>query len=266
MYWASVSASEFADYKARHADQVSNAHDIFCVSGGNARRVPRDIDNWRASFSNFKKWLRLSCLVMAHSYFETYMRNIISLALYSDPGIHFNKPKLIDGINLVKYGGSLDVEDSVKRLVKGAWEDRIMNYEALFSRAPDKVKNNQEKLDELRKKRNRVAHHFGRMENVTDKLIDIESGSAEGISEENLKRALELFGALVADFDQQLMENHIGSFEDIWNFCEFKNEFWRRYGRTTIEPAEFKNELYRKTKIRPNISYCRHLIAYYESI
>ncbi len=84
----------------------------------------------------------------------------------------------VDGLSLLKSKPGYSQSTYVQPLVKGTWQQRIIEYEKLFGSAPQEFTSRQADLEKFRKMRNSVAHHFGRDIDEPDEYFDIKLAKA----------------------------------------------------------------------------------------
>src|SRR5436190_1500701 len=97
LYWALAPAAGYTKYLSRHAPVGTTPTTLFHVGGVHARRIAPNLPVWNRHFRDFENWVRLSMLVSALSYLETYISTIVTTALRSDPLLRYGQSRAIDG-------------------------------------------------------------------------------------------------------------------------------------------------------------------------
>ncbi|WP_367769165.1 hypothetical protein AB3G33_10655 [Flavobacterium sp. WC2421] len=264
LYWSHVPASTFvqATYR-KNANSGQTTNQVFNLSGPDSNRVAQSLEDYSKHLKEFDNWVRLNTLVSVLGYFEIYLGSIISLSVESDPGILFSITRKIDGVSVLKHSTSEQYSfyEKSDEITKGEWSTRVANYGKIFGLIPIDLGKNITALDKMRKIRNNVAHAFGRDINLsrarsTWKMLEIER-----LSEDRLKRYMEIIRKVARGIDAHLLEKHIGSYEmlhfyhtNIKNFDPSKNLF------------DFKVEINSLNVKNKGITYCKDLVSYYNSI
>lgn len=265
LYWSLVPVAGFAEYLARHAPLGATPTSLFHVSGVNARRVSPDLNGWQRNFSDFQNWVRLSSLLSALSYFESYFSTASTLALRSDPLLRFDQSKALDGTIWLKKRVKDDVSTYVTPLVKGEWPTRISAYRGLFGTIPSTLQNEIGRLDQMRLLRNGVAHSFGRDARFFEDPM-IHAGQPARLSEQRLQEWLSTIEACAEAVDQHLFPSHIGEFELIWRYHRWRYEPRNPLDRTYTSSRAFSRVITRDYGTGPGGIFCKELIAYYDAL
>lgn len=267
LYWSFVPIASYADYLARHAPTNATPVGLFHASGPDSRRLPSTVAEWTRIFGEFQNWTRLSSLLSMVSYFEIYLRDVITIALRSDPLVRFGSPKLLDGLVWIKRNVSDDLEPIIRPCIVGEWPSRFSQYKALFGRAPSKLQDNIGELEKIRILRNGVGHAFGRNIRNEEHPLSTEAGTSERLSELQFKQWLGLIDEIAAAIDKHLSQSHIGEFELLWRL-----HLWLALPRDKQEPkydkvVSFAREMHRvNTSNRLDRKFYRDLMAYYNSV
>jgi len=261
MYWSFVPAWSFTHYIARNSKNTT-PESLFHASGPDVHRLDHSIPRFIHNYELLANWVRLSALVSTLSYFETYMKKVVTLSLMSDPGIRFSKSRAIEGVSWIKSGIKDDLDPLVIPCLKGDWSSRIKAYKRLFSSVPPSLEAEKDNLNALRILRNKVGHSYGRSLNT--ELLETAISPMSRLSEENLKDCLELVFNIVRDVDTQLLTSHIGCFEEALFFHNWRNEL---KGTQRLDEGKYlRKALARELDGRTSgASYCRELAAFYHA-
>ncbi|PSO19501.1 hypothetical protein [Bradyrhizobium sp. MOS003] len=201
----------------------------------------------------------------AASYLEIYMREVILLALTSDPFVVYGLPHQLDGVVLLKAGKVLSFEAEVTACCRGQWPSRIAKFKRLFGAVPSAWESLVSDLEELRKLRNAVGHAFGRDLRGQLALLRGLEIPAQRLSEERLKKWLSIIDLTATAIDAYLVANHIGAFEYFLLYHDRRSDLSKgRLGKKAAAPALsslFASEWNRRV---PR-SYCQSIIAHYDA-
>lgn len=227
------------------------------------RRLDPTLEGWQRNFSEFQNWVRLSSLLSALSYLESYISTVATLALRSDPLLRFHQSKTVDGVTWLKQSVPDDVAGQVLPLVKGEWPKRLGAYRMLFGQVPPAVASLVSDLDKMRQIRNGVAHSFGRDH---DYFVDplVPSGSATRLSEKRLQVWLSVIETCAESIDEHLFNSHLGEFELIWRYHRWRAEPRHFRDRGYDPHVAFSRAINRDYGSTPGRGFCRQLISYYE--
>jgi len=266
LYWTNFPVSCFASYLIRKSVGAT-PQTIFHASGPDLRRIPASVEDFKTCYSDFNNWNRLNALMSASSYFEIYLRSIVTLALLSDPGVRHNQSRKIDGMLLYKYGLIDDYEDEIRSCIIGMWPKRISSLIKLFQYIPIELKEAVSELEKIRKIRNGVGHSFGREINSFSDVFSIDNPKMTRISHERLKSWLELFDSISVGLDQYFGQKLIGDFEILVNLHNWKKKPILAKERGVSEDRRFQKFL-NSMEIGEPVSkkYCTGLISYYSSL
>ncbi len=268
IYWAFVPAWSYVDYKVRH-EKNKDLKSLLKASGPNVRRIAENLNQFKKDSDDLANWLRLSVMMSAVSYFEIYMKRAITLSLLSDPAARFGKPGFIDGTIWLKNGIKENLNDLIIPCIKGVWSSRINNLEKLLGRqVPDFIYGNIKILEDIRTKRNKVAHSFGR--DGSDKDIELIIPKTEETIKLKEKKLLEIMQSIFdisSCLDSNFFLFHIGSFEEIIYYHDFK--FKHSYYKKNKSPSDFRkyfNAMSFGMQTPISTEYAKSLIKYYENI
>lgn len=265
MYWAFAPTAGYASYIARHSQKNISPIQLFHASGPDIRRLSNSIPAWQKDFRDFENWMRLAALLSAASYFEIYMRMVITCALLSDPLARFGKPRVLDGVIWLKHGMVDDFSSIVRSCVQGDWRSRLEHYKNLFGTVPTFLTQNMSELEALRKQRNNVGHAFGR--NLTDHIdpLAFEAEPPTKLKEEKFKETLALIEQSASAIDAHLHRDFIGEFEALLFYHRWRNI--PRSGRHSSLPEEralSRSLAIKLTQSPPGRDFCKELIDFYK--
>lgn len=223
----------------------------------------RDRDLWLRSYKNFSNWTRLGALVGLTGYFEVYLRTVSALALESDPGVEYGRSGAVDGAVFLKYGGNWDKSKSVESIVHGEWSGRISAYNRLFGQVPAELSGAVGQLEKIRKMRNGVAHKFGRDIGAYTQRCCPSPDPLARLSERRMKDWMGLLDDVVEAVDLHLTSRHIGDYELLWYFHDWKRKQWQSNSDLV---RSFKKSVARVLGNGPSMSYCRSVVTHYNSL
>lgn len=261
MYWSFVPTWSYANYIAKR-NKTSTPAALFHASGPDVHRLDPTIPKFLNNYQLLANWVRLSALVSTLSYFETYLKKVVTLSLLSDPAVRFGKSRALEGVSWIKSGMKDDLEPLVTPCLKGDWCNRIDAYKRLFSCSPQSLDAKRTLLDDFRRIRNQVGHSYGR--SLKTDLLETTVAPMVRLSEDRLKECFDVVHTVAKDIDSQLLSNHIGCFEEILFFHN-----WRDQLKGTERLDEGKH-LRRALAQRlggqhPGNTYCNELVAFYHS-
>lgn len=266
LYWSFVPAAENAKYLGRHAPADAETAALLHATGPRAHRLQPLARDWLASFREFENWTRLSGLLSALSYLETFISATVTLSLRSDPLLRFGQAHAIDGVAWIKKSVADDVTDLVTGCVKGEWSKRIAAYSRLFGAAPPSLTAAVGDLEQMRNLRNGIAHGFGRDLRTLGDPLAVNHGVQERLSEETLQRWLGVIEQVAIGIDEHLLAAHLGDFELLWHFHR-----WRVLPREKSELSysnarAFGRFLMRSFGMTPGKEHCEQLEGYYDQL
>lgn len=261
MYWSFVPTWSFTHYLARK-NKDTTPELLFHASGPDVHRLDHSIPRFIHNYELLANWVRLSTLVSTLSYFETYVKKVVTLSLMSDPAVRFGKSRAIEGISWIKSEMKDDLAPLVTPCLKGDWSSRIKAYKRIFSSAPQSLVKDKCKLDELRVLRNKVGHSYGR--SLKTELLETTIAPMSRLSEESLKDCLELVFKIAEDIDAQLLTGHIGCFEEALYFHNWRNQL--KGTQRLDEGKHLRKALAIELGGRsPDTNYCQDLAAFYHA-
>ena len=230
--------------------------------------VTDNYDEWISKNSNFYSWTRLNVLLTLVSNFEIYISNITAVAIESNPGLLFGKTDRIDGVNYLK-NKSFDkhlLKEHRKKIVlettRGDWIQRVKGLKKYFGSIPPIFDDKIESLEKMRAMRNNIAHSFGRNIEKAQENRSIDTLNPISIKEEVLLEYSKDIYTLARALDSFLMEQHIGSFEDLYyyhNNIAVKNSLLSYNGNIM---TYLKKTSYSDVGLRSK-NYWEQLIRYY---
>ncbi len=246
-YWAYVPAASTIEKRALEGlqNEAEDPRKYFLISDEDDRRVANTYSEWKASFREFGNYTRLNIIMLLSSCFETYLRTVVSLAFESKPACILGCPDKIDGVFLLKskngYGEFKSKEylfkDSIESVCSGDWIKRAGNYRRFFNTLP--FQTDICKLDELRIKRNNIAHFIARKKEEYESTISPEPIDPIRISSQALKDYFALIYRTAIKIDEHLHKDYIGSY-DILKFFYF---FARKNNLMSEPPTVLAREL-----------------------
>lgn len=198
------------------------------------RRLGHDFAALTQMARSHTQWRRLLTLVMLASALERYLAAVSRIAVESDPALEPGFPKVVDGAKLTKKGLALPPRD-LTGLVVGEWSQRIALFSRLFGTSPRELLSAEGELESIRKTRNRVAHALG----VDDGfgLATPDAGAAvlgmmmearrpdmmpaARVSDDRLTALMKSAQGVVDAVDEQLLREHIGSYEIIATYLSW---------------------------------------------
>jgi len=231
-----------------------------------------NVESWSNSYNDFDNWVNLNSIMAVSSNLETYMSTVIKLALESDVGTLFGTSRRIDGIEIIKHGGSqpFNFDDKLMSCTKGEWGSRINAYEKIFRSAPGILTDNVSALEKLRKLRNNVGHAFGRDIEGSRNHDVIDISEIKKLKREKALEYQKLIFGISKAIDKQLLANHIGEYQTIYFYHNLRptlNQDDQVYERKLgNHVAELKKGIGRFGAAKVGKKFCKELITYYEEL
>ena len=263
LYWAHLSAANHLLKVAKAYPETALAAEVFPIPADDKGRKNNRLGQWSQDYKEFINWVRLNVAVSLSGYLEVYLQSAATLALESDPGTLLGAPRAIDGATLLKTKDKYSYSDYATSVVKGTWHSRLHTYKGYFGGLPAVVESSISELEQLRELRNGVAHVFGRELGDYKSRINFELKPLQRLSNERLKKWLEVAANVALAIDDHLREAHIGAYEVI-NYYHSWNR--RPYSGPLRKEAAFKKHLNSVVGSRLSTVYFRELISYYESL
>lgn len=263
MYWSFRGAGSYTEYIARKtAKPEDDPQKLFHASGPDARRLPPTVKSWSKQFSEFSNWVRLAAVMSMSAYLEFYLRNVITLAMQSDPLIRFGSPHLQDGTVWLKRSVNNDLDAWVTPCLMGERPQRAKNYQKLFGSVPREISENLTELDALRRVRNSVGHEFGRQSAVRDQIM--AEPVRVRVSEKRLVKWLALVELVARAVDGHLSNEFIGEFESILFYHKWKATPRKGPAASLSEARALQKALGQAFGSPPSQQFCQDLIAFYK--
>lgn len=265
MYWSLVPVFHYAMCMERKAESEETVATIFKATGPDVRRVTNNRNIWKRNFSEARSWNRLTCLLGALGYLETFVKSIITLALRSDPGVMYKRPRAIEGTSWMKIGISPDHGKLLESVTKGEWPSRMATYKELFGSVPSAVMGHLGELEKLRVLRNGAGHAFGRNASFSFLMDNKVPDSIARISEDKLKKALATIEDVAVGIDAHLGDDFIGSFEVIESYHIWRSSKAAVLANFHDEDRKFKKACSEIFRTPISIEYSRQVIEFYKA-
>lgn len=214
--WTNHSTVDFVNKGVSTTDK--DIHTLFNTPKENKRTVSNDKVVWKGYYREFQNWNRLNAIMAISSYFEVYLASIISTAIESDPGLQFGVAKKIDGAMLLKHSTKYSFNERANEIIIGEWPQRISKFHSTFGHTPTTLRSSIGELEKMRVLRNKVGHAFGRDIDQSKRKGTIKTLDIERVSLKVLKKQLGLIYKCVKSMDKYMVENHIGSYEEIYYY------------------------------------------------
>jgi hypothetical protein len=246
-YWGVGSSLQAVSGRVRHMSATDDFHVLLGLTQERYEKpLGHSSDKYAAQLSVSMRWHRLLTLVIMTSAFERYITAVARTAVSSDPVLSLGFPKKVDGLTLAKY--SLEAGDRpTEPLTKGEWSSRLAAFRRYFREVPRDLQSNEGELEQMRNRRNQIAHAFAldaapsmsAHEAVLlgarrTALPDLENVA---ISEQTIKKWMAVIDSCAFAIDAYLLPNFIGGYE-VAAIC--------------LEWIRDKDSLYRKTGIKVN--------------
>jgi hypothetical protein len=230
-----------------------------------AKDLKRDVNQKKEIYleanDSFLNWIRLSAVMALSGYLELFLRESVSAALESAPAVSLGAPHAVDGVSLLKVRSGYGGLEQANQVAEGSWQSRLAGYERLFGSTPADLKAHEKSLDELRRMRNAVGHHFGRKAEGFDFGINPRRAIAERVSEERLLRWMQTANEAALAIEKHLLPL-IGDYETIRYFHAWRSSY---KGNFHTERNDFKWEINRIGGPKGGKDYFSDLIEYYKS-
>lgn len=229
--------------------------------------IYKDLKEWAKSFNDFTKWAKLNTLMAISSNFETFLDNVITLSILSDPGVVVGASKSIDGMFLIKNGSTrnYDLKGIVTNCVKGDWNSRWMNIHKLFPNIPDTISKSTSDLEYLRKIRNDIGHSYGRNLEETREITKKAILPFHNVDIQKVNKIQNLVRKIAKEVDLYLLNNHIGEFQ----FLNLYHSMYPKMNKTChygIRAKDFKKAIGRSGVSSVSDDNCKQIVKFYESL
>lgn len=231
------------------------------------------LKDWSNAYNDLENWTNLNALVTINANFETYLVKIIQLSLESDFGLLYGVSQEFDGIKAVKKGNQFDFSREIINCTKGDWHSRIKYMKKYFNEIPKILEDNIDKLENIRKIRNDVAHAFGRDIEKSHEIRNVQKHSIKKLNSIKLCNYWELIDECVRELDKQLYRKHIGEYQLLLLYHiqinEIENKINPKMRNVKNKAREFRKK-FGRDDITGNYSlgqeFCEGLVLYYESL
>ena len=267
LLWSFVPVAADARRRVALAAPEATVPEIFDYKA-DALHVRPEASHWKTMFPNFENWVRLSALLAICGYIEVYLQRVVALALASDPGVRFGKPRAVDGFIFKKQQPNYDFFDEAKGCVEGDWNQRIARYRAFFGKVPQAVEQSIGELQKMTNLRNSIAHTFGRELRQYAQDAIIMPGSMERLTQQRLEKFLALADLVASEVDKHLGTDHIGEYETLSFYQRKKDEPLLIGDRKYSDRPDrvLGRLLIREHGHGPGTQFCQGLIQYYQTI
>ena len=263
MYWSFVPTYHFTRFSTKTIAGKTDTISALVLSGPDARRPPTYIDTWRKSPKDFSNWVRLNMILSAASYLELYIREIVMVALRSDPLAPLGLSRQLDGVKLLKLNHELPNDIYVNNCASGDWNKRVRQINTIFSSGTP-LNVNMLELNKLRRLRNSVGHSFGRSSNTKSNVYSGLAIQSERLAEDRLKKWLKLIEETAIQIDEKLCRNYVGAFEFSLLYHLTRDELRKgKYGKKPVEGALAMMAV-EKYNRRGTRNFCKDVIEHYE--
>ena len=264
-FWSFKVISEYSRFVAQQEkDKIptQSTRSVFNASGPDARRIPPTVSDWLAARGELENWLRAAALVSAAAFHETYLRQIARCALMSNPLVRHGLSKQLDGVHLLKKGREIAFEEELKNVTKGDWSSRRTAFGKLFGE-PDEAAFPIKKLEAIRKIRNNFAHGFGRDLDVPSP-IEMNTEEAQRLCQKTFMSYMAVLSKSAAAIDELLLKEHIGSFELLYAYHQWRQLPRKGKESRYSEERAFQRYVAGSLKLFKSTEYCGELILFYK--
>lgn len=226
-----------------------------------------NLKEWSNSFNDFTNWAFLNTLMAISSNFETFLDNVIRLAILSDPGVIIGSSKSIDGMVLLKQKANrnFDLKTVVTNCVKGDWNSRWLSIHKLFPSAPDTISKSITDLEYLRKARNDIGHSYGRNLEETRQITKKEILTPRNVGIQRVNKIQKIVRKIAKELDSYLLKNHIGEFQFV-NLYHSMYDSLNKSCHYAIRAKEFKKEIGRSGVSCISDEYSKQIALFYENL
>lgn len=200
-YWAHRTALKFSYAATVPFNRADPTSVLFPLSQGD-RRVPSTLGRWADSYSDFDMWVHMASVIALCGYLETYIAQVATAALESDPSLILGGGPKIDGAVYLKHNPQYDMYPHVEGLVRGDWQARSSHFSKLFGSCPYSTLIGD--LERLRKLRNDAGHSFGRDIKRMKFAANWKIESLPKIKEKDLQHHLSVAEVVANEIEKQL--------------------------------------------------------------
>jgi len=268
LYWSFVPAADFCGYAARRADPGADLEVLFHAESAHVRRMAPDNDTWQTDFRDFENWVRLNMVMGMVSYFEIFMKSLLTTALKSDPAAPKGKPHAVDGLYFLKRDLQDVLSEDITPCLKGNWPSRLSHYRRIFGTLPPFLDQGGvvSDLDEIRTFRNGVGHTFGRAIDRYPYDLSSRAIPMQRLSQNRLQKWLALMGDVALAVEEHLRPAHIGEYELLEYYHFWKNEPRIGKEKSFTRERAFARAVKGQLGSGPPLDFCGALISYYDSL
>lgn len=161
IYWSYRTSFTYTFAGTRGYDKSDATSSVFAFAKDNKRVAPT-LEEWADHYLAFDRWTRMALVVAIAGYLETFIAQIGTAALESDPSRVFGGGPKIDGSVYIKHNSKYNLYSHAEPLTRGSWQSRASTYVRLFGSCPYDNPAVISDLERLRKLRNDAGHSFGR--------------------------------------------------------------------------------------------------------
>jgi hypothetical protein len=267
-YWSFKVISDYAGYLARQkvsSDKTFRTATLFHATGPDAVRIPPTASDWLDARDDLENWLRVSSLVSATSYLETYLRQVVKSALMSAPMARYGIASAVDGTHLLKIGKEIPYDEDIRRVTVGDWSSRAEGFRSLFGTIPSAIAENLKRLEAIRRLRNMYAHGFGRDSEIIPDPSAMAPGTMARLQAGRFLNDIGIISKVAASVDELLLRQFIGNFELVHFY-----HLWRAQPRTGkegtySEARALARSLNKEANCTVNAPFCAGLISFYNA-
>ncbi|MBZ9843988.1 hypothetical protein [Mesorhizobium sp. CA5] len=267
-FWSFKVISEFSRFTAKSAFDASPTTptaDAFHATGPDALRIPPTVGDWLDARTELENWLRLSALVSATAYLETYLRQIVRSALMAEPMCRYGSTREIDGLTLLKRDIEIPYKAEIDDITKGDWNARFAGFRRLFGPYEDKSISISD-LEEIRRLRNDFAHGFGRDSNVSKEPSQGNIEPANRLSHSTFLRYMAMISKTAASIDRYILPHVIGNFELLHFYHGWQGRERNPEDAIYDKPRALQRSLTRDQSLTVSGKFCKGMMAYYDSV
>ncbi|WP_154215941.1 hypothetical protein [Vibrio parahaemolyticus] len=210
IYWShkTVLAHTFSSTAMHSTSDPASA--LFNKEKGTSRGE-RELGTWAGWYNDFDSWTRMASVVAIAGYLETYIAQVATAAMESNPSLVFGGGPDIDGATFLKHNDKYDLYDYTEPLTRGDWQSRVSAYKKIFGSCP--FEHRISDLEKLRRLRNDAGHSFGRDIKSMKFAGDWQVKKLTKISDKKLELFLELVETVAESIEKQVASKYIGQYE-----------------------------------------------------
>jgi hypothetical protein len=144
------------------------------------------------------------------------------------------------------------------------WNKRARQMNSIFPRG-NALNIDTTELNELRRLRNSVGHAFGRKSNIKANIYGGLAIKSQRLSEDRLKKWLQLIEDTAIQIDDKLRRHYVGAFEFLLLYHLKRDELRKgNYGKNPIEGA-LAMMVAEKYDRRATRKFCKDVIDHYKT-